>query len=141
MLTDSQILRRNQRGLNFRLVPPTDWRATLRIGANVLVTGPRDGLAAFLEMARAEMPEPVWSSGHGLPAVLDEVRTLILTEIDALDGADQQRLLRWFDERRDPELQVVSLTSVSLFSLVKGNAFDADLYYRLNTILLEVQDA
>jgi transcriptional regulator of acetoin/glycerol metabolism len=34
---------------------------------------------------------------------------------------------------------VISLTSIPLFSLVSENAFDTELYYRLNTIFLEVQ--
>jgi hypothetical protein len=142
MRTDSEILRRHQRGLNFRVVPPSDWRATLRMRANVLVTGPDDALEAFLHMARSEMREPIRSSsGPALPPFLDGVRTLILTEIDALTDADQRRLGSWFDERRHADVQVVSLTSAPLFSLVQANAFDADLYYRLNTVLLEVQTA
>lgn len=141
MRTDSEILRRHQRGLTFRIVPPIDWRATLRTRANVLVTGPKDALASFLQTARSEMREPIRSSGAALLPFPEEVRTLILTEVDALDGADQQRLRRWFDERQNADVQVVSLTSVSLFSLVNANAFDAQLYYRLNTIFLEIQAA
>jgi transcriptional regulator of acetoin/glycerol metabolism len=141
MITDSEILRRHQRGLSFRIVPPTDWRATLRTRANVLVTGPKDALAAFLKTARSEMREPIRSSGAAPLPSLEGARTLILTDVDALDGADQQRLRRWFDERDNADVQVVTLTTVPLFSLVTANAFDAQLYYRLNTIFLEIQPA
>src|SRR3954452_16405125 len=124
MPTDSEILRRDQRRPLFRLEPPSDWRATLRIGANVLVSGPNDALAAFLQLARSEMREPIRAASASLPPTLDGVRTLILTEIDALSGEDQQRLRRWLDGRRTEEVQVVSVTSASLYALVTENAFD-----------------
>jgi len=141
MPTDSEILRRDQRRPLFRLTPPSDWRATLRIGANVLVTGPNDALAAFLQMARSEMCEPIRTASASLPSSFDGVRTLILTDVDALNGEDQLRLRGWLDERRNEEVQVVSATSASLYSLVAENAFDTQLYYRLNTIYLEIQAA
>jgi len=122
-------------------VPSTDWRATLRTRANVLVTGPKDALAAFLKMARSEMREPIRSSDAAPLPFLEGARTLILSDVDALDRADQERLRRWFDEREDADVQVVSLTTVPLFPLVTENAFDAQLYYRLNTIFLEIQPA
>jgi hypothetical protein len=141
MPTDSEILRRDQRGPLFRLAPPSDWRATLRIGANVLVSGPNDALTAFLQMARSEMREPIRTASASLPPTLDGVRTLVLTEIDALTGEDQQRLRSWLDERHNEEVQVVSVTSASLYALVAENTFDTQLYYRLNTIFLEIQAA
>jgi len=140
MPTDSEILRRHQRGSHFRLTPPSDWRETLRIGANVLVTGPNDALAAFLQAARSELREPI-RTGEGVLPPLDGVRTLVLTALETISGADQQRLQRWLDERRNEDVQVLSLASVPLYSLVAANTFDAELYYRLNTILLEIQAA
>jgi hypothetical protein len=140
MATDSEILRRGQRGPLFRVAPPSDWRATLRIGANVLVTGPNDALAAFLQLARSEMREPIRTARAALPP-LDGARTLVLTDIDALSREDQQRLRLWLDERRNEEVQILSMTSVSLYSLMTANVFDTQLYYRLNTILLEIQAA
>ena len=139
MLTDSEIIRRHQRNLTFQLVPPTDWRIILRTRANVLVMGPKDALAAFLRTARSEMRDPIRTSGATLPPFLEGARTLILTDVDTLSCADQQRLRRWFDERQNADVQVISLTSEPLFSLVGANAFDTQLYYRLNTIVLEIQ--
>jgi hypothetical protein len=139
MLTDSEILRRHQRGQSFQVVPSTDWRATLGLRSNVMITGPKSALDAFLKAAGPELREPVRSAGGTLPPLLDGVRTLILTDVDRLDGAEQRRLRRWFEERGNIDVQVISLTSTSLFTLVSENAFDAELYYRLNTIFLEVQ--
>jgi hypothetical protein len=141
MITDSEIRRREQRRPNFKITPTSDWRALLRTRANVLVTGPKDALDAFIEMARPEMREPVRSADRSLPPFLDGSRTLILAEVDALEQTDQQRLRRWFDDRRNCDVQIVSLATVPLFPMVNANTFDAELFYRLNTIFLEVQAA
>jgi hypothetical protein len=139
MLNDSEILRRQQRGQSFRFVPSADWRATLGLRANVMIAGPKSALDTFLEAAMPELREPVKSAGGTLPPLLDGMRTLILTDVDRLDAAEQRRLRHWFEERRNADVQVISLTSIPLFSLVSENAFDTELYYRLNTIFLEVQ--
>jgi len=139
MLTDSEILRRHQRGSTFRVVPATDWRATLRMRANIMVAGPRDALDAFLAAAQPELREPIRSANAALPPVLDGIHTLILTDVDRLDSVDQQRLREWFDQSRHVDVQVVSFTTTPLYELVSANAFDTDLYYRLNTIFLEIQ--
>jgi transcriptional regulator of acetoin/glycerol metabolism len=141
MLTDSEILRRAQRRAAFRVVPTADWRALLRRRTNVLVSGPAEALTAFVRIARSEMREPIRSAASALPQALDGARTLILTDVGALDGHNQQRLVRWLDELENREMQIISLTSVPLFSLVERNAFDARLYYRLNTIFIEIEAA
>ena len=87
------------------------------------------------------MREPVRWVASSTPLFFDAARTLILAEVDALDDAGQQRLMRWLNERRNTDTQIISLTSVPLFSLVGTNSFDADLYYRLNTIHLKIRDA
>jgi hypothetical protein len=139
MLTDSEILRRHQRGQSFRFVPSTDWRATLGLRANVMITGPKSALDPFLEAARSEWREPIKSADGTLPTLLDGMRTMVLTNVDRLDGSEQQRLRRWFEERRNTDVQVISLTSMPVYSMVSENAFDTELYYRLNTIFLEIQ--
>ncbi len=104
-----------------------------------MIAGPKRALDAFLEAATPELREPIKSANGTLPPLLDGMRTLILTDVDRLDGAEQRRLRRWFEDRRNTDVQVISLTSLPLFSLVSENAFDTELYYRLNTIFLEVQ--
>jgi len=140
MPTDSEILRRHQIGLRFRLVPLENWRARLQTRANVLVTGPGEALSSFIEAARPEMLEPIASAAGSAPPFSD-ARTLILTEIDALDASGQRRLTQWMNEPRNAHAQIISLTSVSLFAVVVAGRFDPDLYYRLNTIHLKIQDA
>ena len=138
MLTDSEIFRQQQLRPHFRLVPPTDWRSLLRTGANALISGPQEALTAFAQAARSEMQEPIRSVANALPLRVDDAGTLILTEVDALDEAQQQWLLWWMNEPQNRTTQILSLTSTSLFSLVGAKKFDITLYYRLNTIFLEL---
>ena len=125
--------------------PPEGW--TSLIGFDVEAARERigDALTAFVSAARPAMREPVRSTAHfalmhpeaARPAMLP-ARTLILTDVNALDEAGQQWLMKWLNEGNDADLQVISLTSVPLFALVESKRFDATLYYRLNTIHLKI---
>ena len=63
--------------------------------------------------------------------------TLVLRDVAALDGEQQQQLLEWLDENAG-RVQVVSATERTLFAEVERGRFNAGLYYRLNTVLEEV---
>ena len=140
MLTDSAIIRREQLMLpGFRVDPPEDWRALLRTRAHMLVTGSRNALSAFTRSARAELREPVVTIAGGSPLHFDGARTVILNDVNALDTIDQRRLLAWLNESRNTNIQILSLTSAPVFAFVE-KGFDANLYYRLNTIYLEIQE-
>jgi hypothetical protein len=139
MQTDSEILRRHQLSTGFRLTPLDDWRKLLRTRLNVMVTGPDAALTAFAGAARSELREPVRTVSCASPLFL-EGRTLLLTDVEMLDEAGQQRLLRWMSETRNADTQVVALSSGQLFQKVCAHRFSADLYYRLNTILVELHD-
>jgi len=66
-----------------------------------------------------------------------EVRTVILHSVDGLSASGQTTLLGWLADacRRT---RIVSTTVHSLFALVGRGLFDAQLYYRLNEVLLHV---
>ena len=141
MLTDSELIRREHRKPVFRVTPPADWRMLLRKRTNVLVTGPDTALGAFVRMAQSEMREPILScSGARLPAMDGDIKTLIIADVSTMSGANQKRLREWLEQQPERDRQVIALTSVPLFALVTSKAFDASLYYRLNTILLELQE-
>lgn len=123
---------------------PDGWTSLIGTRANVLVTGTADALTAFVSAARPAMREPVRSTAHSAlmhpePArAMLPARTLILTDVNALDEAGQQWLMKWLNDGSDADTQVISLTSVPLFALVESKRFDATLYYRLNTIHLKI---
>jgi hypothetical protein len=115
-----------------------DWRSLVRLRANVLVTGPKPLLDAFMEACRGELRPPlaVASPSGSLP--VQTSKTLIITDIDLLDEAAQRRLLVWIRHPDNAETQIVSLTSARLFVLVNAGRFDRDLYYQLNQIHLKL---
>lgn len=66
--------------------------------------------------------------------------TLIVLEVDRLDSDQQAQLLRWLNQRQTPA-QVVCTSCESLFRRVQAGHFLTDLYYRLNSVLLDVTPA
>lgn len=115
-----------------------DWPALLSTRANVLVSGPTEALTDFVRAARPVLREPVQAAARSAPLCSEAAGTLILTDVDALDEAAQQWLMRWLNDRQSADTQVISLTSVPLLSLVETHRFDSTLFYRLNTIHLKI---
>jgi hypothetical protein len=120
----------NHRDQGFRLTWPDDWRALLRTRAHVF--------EAFLSTAESELRKPIVSIACGQALPLDGPSTLILRDVHALDDAGQRKLMAWANESHSADTQIVSLAAVALLSLVNARSFDRELYYRLNTIRLEV---
>ena len=69
-----------------------------------------------------------------------KVGTLILEDVCTLAADEQTRLLQWL-ERAGPQTTIVSTAPHSLYPLVSAGLFDANLYYRLNVMLLHVDEA
>jgi hypothetical protein len=65
---------------------------------------------------------------------LGEVGALILWDVEALGPQEQTGLLAWIDAH--PRTTIVSTTAHLLFACVARELFDAELYYRLNVLLL-----
>jgi hypothetical protein len=129
---------------------PEEWRLARDAGLNVLVLGmPRvtpllsdveGAIENVLERILPDLREPIVSWCPGNRLVLPPVahaRTLILHEVGALVFEDQQRLLEWL-ERVDGRTQVVSTCAASLLPLVHTGTFNAMLYYRLNTVCVDL---
>jgi DNA-binding NtrC family response regulator len=62
---------------------------------------------------------------------------LVVRSVSALDRDQQQALLAWLDAPGN-RMQVISTTTDPLYPLVSRGAFLANLYYRLNVLLLDV---
>ena len=62
---------------------------------------------------------------------------MILQDVGALTDGDQHRLLDWLD-RTPGRTQVVSTTPAPLYPRVQAGAFIDRLYYRLNTVCMDV---
>jgi hypothetical protein len=107
--------------------------------SNLLLEGPAEVTDALLFLLRPHLREPIlWKrSGAPLDLPADQGDTLVLRDVAALSADEQQRLLRWLEEKEPPR-QVVSTTTIPVFPLVAHGLFDSVLYYRLNVMLLQV---
>jgi glutamate racemase len=114
-------------------------RRMLRRGqARALVVGTERATGAVLRALRADFSAPVFNVRAGSPLTLPETpATLLIHDVSALDTADQDRLHRWF-HLTPPGISVIAVTSEPLFPLVERGAFLADLFYRLNLIVIDV---
>jgi hypothetical protein len=121
--------------LEFSLHCTAEWRSPQH---NVLLEGSEASTAAVLRVLAPHLRPPViWirsRAPHELPC--GDVGALILQDVDGLRAEDQRRLLEWID--KTPGTQVVSTTAARLFALVACGRFEAALYYRLNVVLLNV---
>jgi hypothetical protein len=83
-------------------------------------------------------PIASWRPGESLALPdVSAVATLILNGVDHLTGAEQVRLLTWLD-RAVGRTQVVCTATMSLLPLLEAGSFVNALYYRLNTVCLDL---
>jgi DNA-binding NtrC family response regulator len=65
---------------------------------------------------------------------MPEGGTVVLRDVHRLTPDGQRELLGWLNDARGRNAQLVSVTPIALLPSVEANRFDAQLYYRLNTI-------
>jgi hypothetical protein len=110
--------------------------------ANLLVVGPEPLVKNVLKLvAPAGKREPVVQAGEGrlqLPAS-SRPSTLVIQDVDMLTTGEQRRLLEWLDGA-NTRTQVISTASTPLLSRVEAHTFNETLYYRLNTIYIDLFD-
>jgi Sigma-54 interaction domain len=85
-----------------------------------------------------DQPTAIWCPGDRLvlPSAA-QTGTLILHDVGAMSREDQRRLLDWLG-RAGRRTQIISMTSVPLLPRVHSGAFLDTLYYRLNTVCVDV---
>jgi DNA-binding NtrC family response regulator len=100
----------------------------------------RQGTDGFAELLMAELARPIviWRPGERLmlPQAA-QTGTLLLHNVGSLSLLDQRYLIEWL-ERAAGQTQVVSTTPMPLLPLVHAGTFLARLYYRLNTVCVDM---
>jgi transcriptional regulator of acetoin/glycerol metabolism len=106
---------------------------------NVLAIGPDDRTDEFLEALRPSLKHPVAELQGGEPLALPsrEVGTLLLSNLHALTPAEQGQLFEALNDRLRGA-QVISTSATGLMPLIRDGGFLESLYYRLNTICIDV---
>jgi hypothetical protein len=123
---------------SFRVLGPENWQALLRTGANMLIVGRRTALEAFVAAAANELSEPVWLIGPTQEIPLENDGTFVLYDASRLDQAQQSALLARLSTENQARPRVISLSERHLWN-DDGATMLVDLYYRLNTICLEIE--
>lgn len=118
---------------------PEDCRLARAAGVNLLIVLPQR-INGFAELLMAELARPVvaWRPGERLmlPQAA-QTGTLMLHNVGDLSLHDQRYLIEWL-ERAAGQTQVVSTTLTPLLPLVQAGTFLARLYYRLNTVCVDM---
>jgi hypothetical protein len=118
-----------------------EWDLAIQARPNLLLVGSSSATDAMLTALKPHLVDPIRQlrPETGVPVPQPREGTLVLLEVNRLDDEQQAQLDRWlgrFDEHG--RVQVVSTTSVPLFSLVETGAFLASLYYRLNVVRMDL---
>lgn len=105
---------------------------------NLLLVGPDSVIQNVLEMLRPSLQTPIenWCPSQRL-ALPPFTGTMVLRDVDALTLEDQRRLVGWL-ELCVGRTQVISTTSFPLLPRVEAGTFLDTLYYRLNTVCVDV---
>lgn len=123
---------------NFDGVAPDELPFLGSLGTNLLLIGLTGASRDRFEASLMQGPVNKWEPGE--PLVLPSAGTLILHEVGSLTHDDQERLLAWM-ERSSGRTRVICTASASLFAEVEAGRFIDTLYYRLNTVSLDVASA
>ena len=118
----------------------TSWLETVRcFRPNILIEGSPRAIESELAAVCSVFAGPTWTCW--LPGPLDlpdaNAELFVLRNVGTLAGEQQASLARWM-ERHLP-IVLVSVNAGSLYSLVTSGVFSAQLYYRLNTVLIAAE--
>jgi hypothetical protein len=120
-------------------VPPQEWRALITVNPNLLIEGPAEGaekiIDAIATTVRCSVCEWGRPESDQKPAPI-----LVVRRVDLFDDSDQRRLVEVLNAETSPVRQVITTSGQSLFALVEKGHFAETLYYRLNTIRLDLKE-
>lgn len=107
--------------------------------ANLLLKGTEDVVQNVLDLLLPNLGAPIesWKPGDALSLPPAVAGTMILRDVGRLALDDQFRLLEWLDMARG-RTQVVSTTPSPLLPRVRSGGFLDTLYYRLNTVCVDL---
>ncbi len=126
-------------GLSNFNISRSDWWIVLTARSNVLIEGTEartDAVVATL-CERLQTPLRNWTGRP--PDVHDG--TLVVRAVDTLDTDGQRALLDYLTlSNGSGTVQVVSTSAEPLFPRIERGLFLEELYYRLNTVRLDLEE-
>jgi transcriptional regulator of aromatic amino acid metabolism len=120
----------------------TEWDLVVRGPHNLLLVAAPSATSEMLVALKSYLRAPLHEyTPNGGPVPQPPEGTLVLFEVARLNKTQQTQLLHWLDQINERlQVQVVSTSSEPLFPLVQSGAFLADLYYKLNVVLIDLID-
>ncbi len=111
-------------------------RTLVTLRPNIMIEGQESDVERTLVALTADFRPGTceWSAIASRPAETP-LATIIVREVTRLPLADLQRLNKWLDAT-NPRVQLIVTSSTPVFRAVQQGRFPADLYYRLNTVML-----
>lgn len=107
---------------------------------NTIFVGPPADTERAVALMGDRFEAPVLNATGGRPLSLQPttaVRTLIIPDVDRLSPFDQRLLLNWMEQVPSCP-RIISTASGPLLTALADGAFLADLYYRLNTVYIDL---
>jgi len=107
---------------------------------NVLIVGPVAKSEATVAAIVGALSTPVrnWTPDVPLPSPADAT-TIVIRDIATLSLSFQQAWLARLNAPHARHQQIITTSSIAVFPLVARGVFLEELYYRLNTVLLDVR--
>ena len=121
----------------------SDWDLACTTQFNLCLLGAGETMNAVMDELSPCLRHPVItlsSNSPELPAAGEPVGTLMLSDMEGLALADQHHLMEWLTQTNVPS-RVISTSQGSILPMISEGAFLAPLYYRLNTICLDLRQA
>jgi hypothetical protein len=110
-----------------------------RARPNVLLVGALTDIEAALSALVSDAPIVVrdWTCDAPMPE-RDRPDVVIIRDVDCVPLILQDAWLSWLTDRPDRP-QIIATSCAPVFPLVVAGVFRSDLYYRLNTVLLDLR--
>jgi Sigma-54 interaction domain len=121
-------------------VPRKDLQVGVMPRTNVLVVGSSEATRIVLDMLRLDLRGPVLKWRPGQPLELPtrgRAATVVLEDLTRLTNDEQVRIVGWLEQVAG-QIRVVSTTTVPIWPRVARGEFNEVLYYRLNTVYVDV---
>ena len=120
----------------------SEWTILRTSPVNGLLVGSPDLTAAAVAEMEKGLRQPLvwWSPDSGIDIPDLAIGTLVIRDVEDLDARQQEQLSRWI-ARHAPGVQVLALAREPLFESVADGRFSAALYYRMNTVVVDVRAA
>ena len=116
-----------------------EWSLLCESHLNVMIEGEESRVEeTIVALAPHLIPTVMEWSGGSIDLSSVREGSVVLRNVDRMDGADQHRVLAWMRDTDPRAVQVASTSSANLYRHVCEGRFLRDLYYYLNTVRLEL---